>query len=116
MKHRHSNRILGRRSHHRLDLLLHLTSSLLEHGAIKTTEAKAKELRSYAEPLLAEAKQELTLARRRRLLSKLLRPQDLPNLINATQRVSRRSGFLRLTKIAAKRSDAAAMAKIEIIF
>ena len=49
MRHRNSGRKLGRNSSHRAALFNNLVTSLLTYGRIETTEAKAKELRSYAD-------------------------------------------------------------------
>ncbi len=50
MRHRHSGRQLNRNSSHRKAMFRNMTSSLVEHEIIKTTLAKAKELRGFAEP------------------------------------------------------------------
>lgn len=116
MKHQHSNRILGRVAHHRKALLQNLASSLLKHGFVVTTDAKAKELRRHFEPLVTLAKQELTLHRRRQLLQQLLHADDLPALLEvASVHAQRPGGYLRLTKLPSKRHDAAARIRVDII-
>ena len=52
MRHRHSGRQLNRNSSHRKAMFRNMTVSLVEHELIKTTLAKAKELRGHAEPLI----------------------------------------------------------------
>jgi large subunit ribosomal protein L17 len=64
MRHRKAGRQLRRTSEQRLALLRNLASSLIEHGAIETTEAKAKELQPFVEKLVTKAKQGTLHARR----------------------------------------------------
>ncbi len=93
-----------------------LISSLLEHGAITTGEAKAKELRRHFEPLITRARAELTLANRRYLISALMHKRDLHSLLEVAKRnATRPGGYLRITKLPITRADAARMAKIEIL-
>lgn len=116
MRHKHSNRILGRTSTHRKQLMQNLTSSLLEHGSIVTTEAKAKELRKHIEPLITKAKRDLTLANRRLLLSLLLHDKDLQPLVDIAQANKERTGgYLRLTRLPNTRADAAQEMRVDII-
>lgn len=116
MKHRHSNRILGRVSADRNALLRNLSRSLLAHGAIVTTHAKASELRKYFEPLVTKAREEMTLARRRNLLKKLHHGTDVNKLIEvAKEQAKRPGGYLRLTKIPSHRHDAAPLTRVEIV-
>jgi large subunit ribosomal protein L17 len=116
MKHRHKNRILGRTTEERKRLLKNLQSSLLEHGSIVTTEARAKELRKFFEPLVTEARGELTLHRRRRLLRKLFRKSDLVRLLEvAESQKNRPGGYVRLTKLPVTRMDAAAQVRVDIV-
>ncbi|MEX1111960.1 MAG: 50S ribosomal protein L17 [Candidatus Andersenbacteria bacterium] len=116
MRHKHSNRILGRNSHNRKQLMQNLTSSLLRHGAIVTTEAKAKELRKHVEPLITRAKLEMTLANRRLLTSRLLHKEDLDTLAEIAKANSKRAGgYLRLTHLPVTRADSAPQMRVELI-
>jgi len=93
-----------------------LTSSLLEHKSLVTTEPKAKEFRRHFEPLVTHAKSELTLANRRYLLARLLHKKDLPLLLDvAKEHAKRPGGYLRITKLPITRADAARMARIDIV-
>jgi large subunit ribosomal protein L17 len=116
MRHKKNNRILGRNSNQRLHLLQNLTSSLLEHGSLVTTEAKAKELRKHFEPLVTKAREELTLANRRRLMNSLMHKTDLQSLVDVAQKQGKRpGGYLRITKLPITREDAARMARVDIV-
>ena len=116
MKHRHGNRILGRKNTPRARLLQNLTSALLSHGKIVTTEAKGKELRRFFEPLITQARGEITLARRRLLLQRLGRREDLPVLLEvAKQFQGRPGGYTRLTRLPVTRKDAAREVTVELV-
>lgn len=116
MKHRHGNRILSRTADKRRHLLQNLSTSLLLHQTIVTEEAKGKELKKWFEPLLTEARKELTLARRRRLLGVLLHKADLPRLTRLAQATkSRPGGYLRLTKLPVTRGDGAREVRVEFV-
>lgn len=65
MRHRVAKKQLGRTTSHRKALRRNMAASLFEHGAIRTTEAKAKELRRYVEKLITIAKKGDLHARRR---------------------------------------------------
>src|SRR3982750_2568968 len=64
MRHRKQGRQLRRTSEQRLALLRNLATSLIENGAIETTEAKAKELRPFVEKLISKARNGTLHARR----------------------------------------------------
>ena len=116
MRHRKAGRQLRRTSEQRLALLRNLASSLIEHGAIETTEAKAKELRPFVEKLVTKAKQGTLHARRlagrhvhkRETADKLFRELG-PKF------AARPGGYTRIMKIGARRGDGAEMARIEFV-
>src|SRR4051812_42785841 len=58
-------RQLSRDTEHRASLRRSLVQSLIEHGKIRTTPAKAKEVKAFAEKVITEAKKNTVLARRR---------------------------------------------------
>src|SRR5580698_6741473 len=64
MRHAKLGRKLRRTSEQRLALLRNLSASLITHGAIETTEAKAKELRPFVEKLITKARTGTLHARR----------------------------------------------------
>ena len=64
MRHRKKGRKLGRKNGNRKALLMNLASQLVVHKRIKTTDAKAKELRSFIEPLVTLAKKDDLHSRR----------------------------------------------------
>ena len=70
MRHRIRGRQLSRDTEHRAALRRHLVQSLFEHGKIRTTEPKAKEVKSFAEKLITLAR-EKTLNNRRRVIQLL---------------------------------------------
>lgn len=116
MKKKHRNRILGRTANHRKELLRNLTDALLTHGSIVTTEAKGKELRTFFEPLVTSAKQEMTLARRRKLLASLKSKEAFNELVAiAEANAERPGGYLRLTHLPRTRSDFAKEVRIDIV-
>lgn len=116
MKHGHKNRILSRVKSDRKALLANLASSLLHYGAIETSEAKAKELRRFLEPLITKAKPETTLHIRRQLLSILPTKDDVARLLEAAKRHEKRpGGYVRLTRLPRTRKDASSQVKIELL-
>jgi len=70
MRHRNSGKQLSRNTSHRKALRRNMAASLFEHGAVKTTEAKAKELRRFVERLITVARKG-TLAARRQVIAEL---------------------------------------------
>jgi len=75
MRHQRAGRKLGRDAAHRKALYANLTASLIEHGRIKTTVAKAKEVRPVAEEMITLGRRGDVPARRQAL--KFLRSQDV---------------------------------------
>lgn len=116
MKHKCANRSLGRAPFAREQLFKNLIGSLLTHGSIVTTRARAKELRRFFEPLVSEARGEMTLARRRRLLRRI-KKSDLAELFRvAKAQKTRPGGYLRLTRLPRVRSDGSEMTKVDILY
>ena len=70
MRHNKIGRKLGRKTAHRKALMSNLASALITHKRIKTTDAKAKELRMYIEPLVTYAKKG-DIHSRRQVLKKI---------------------------------------------
>jgi large subunit ribosomal protein L17 len=102
MRHSNSARRLNRTRRGRTALLRGLAISLIEHGKIATTEAKAKELRPYVERLVTYAK-DGSLAARRRTASKLGEP-DMAIVSKLFGEIAegykeRPGGYTRITKM-----------------
>ena len=81
MRHHRSGKKLGRDSAHRKALYANLTGSLIEHGRIKTTEAKAKAVRPIAEKMITLGRRGDLAARRQALA--FLRSQEVVHLLFA---------------------------------
>ncbi|NUP90219.1 MAG: 50S ribosomal protein L17 [Candidatus Sumerlaeia bacterium] len=118
MRHRKAVNRLSRPSGHRQALLRNLAKSLFEHGRIVTTEAKAKELRPFAEKLITRARRN-TQHSTRLVFSRLGDKTATKRLVTevAPQHAGRAGGYLRITKMGHRNpnGDGAAMAMIEII-
>jgi len=116
MRHRVAHRKLGRRTEHRLSLLRNLAMGLILHERIRTTLAKAKELRPFAERLITLGKRE-TLHARRRALSILPREDAVAKLFDklSARFATRPGGYTRILRLAPRRGDGAPMALIELV-
>ena len=114
MRHHNANRKFGRKANARRALLRSLAEALIKEGKIVTTEAKAKELRSYAEKLVTLAKTD-TLSVRRLLISKLGTHARTIKLVNeiGPKYVDRKGGYTRIVKMPRRLSDGSNMALIE---
>jgi large subunit ribosomal protein L17 len=116
MRHRKAGRQLRRTSEQRLALLRNLASSLIEHGAIETTEAKAKELRPFVEKLVTKAKQGTLHARR--LAGRHVHKRETADKLFqevGPKFAGRPGGYTRILKTGARRGDGAEMARIEFV-
>ncbi|GAA3664173.1 large subunit ribosomal protein L17 [Lentzea atacamensis] len=108
-------RLGGSPAHERL-LLANLATALFQHGRIKTTEAKAKRLRPYAEKLISKAK--VGDLHNRREIMKLIRDKDVVHKLIAEIGPffsDRSGGYTRITKTLARKGDNAPMAVIELV-
>ncbi|MSU60607.1 MAG: 50S ribosomal protein L17 [Candidatus Staskawiczbacteria bacterium] len=115
MRKRNKGRILSRPKNQREALLKTMATSLFLHGKIKTTEAKAKELRSVAEKFITRAKDN-TIANRR-ILAKSLSQKTVKDLMDqiAPKLKGRKGGYTRIMKMGPRKSDGANMVIIELV-
>ena len=119
MKHKVKGRKLGRVRKQRIALFRMLAGSLILNGKVKTTEAKAKEIKPLIDKLFSKAikakKDENTKVAVIRDLKKHIPAKAVQKLINelVEKAGKRKSGFTRVTKLAPRKSDSAKMALIE---
>ena len=108
-------RLGGGPAHERL-MLANLAQSLFEHGAIRTTETRAKRLRPVAERLITKAKRG-DLHARRQVMATLSRKDIVHTLFAdiAPSMSERQGGYTRITKIGPRKGDNAPMAVIELV-
>lgn len=116
MRHRQSGRQLNRNSSHRKAMFKNMSSSLFEHELIRTTLAKAKELRGKAEPLITLAKVD-SVANRRLAFARLGNRDVVTKLFNelGPRYVERPGGYLRVLKCGFRAGDKAPMAYVELV-
>lgn len=114
MRHRCKTVKLQRDAAHRRSLLANLTCSLIQHGRIRTTLAKAKALRPVAEKMVTLGKRGDLHARRQAIA--FLRHKDVVKQLFeevATAAADRKGGYCRIVKLGARMTDSAPMAIIE---
>jgi len=116
MRHRKSGRKLSRKTAHRKALMANLASSLITHKKIKTTDAKAKELRMYIEPLITFAKRG-DLHARRQVLKKINHKSIVRELFDNIGPIfsNRDGGYTRIIKLGFRDNDCAPMSIIEFV-
>jgi large subunit ribosomal protein L17 len=116
MRHRRSGRKLGRDSAHRKALYSNLAGALIEHGRIKTTEAKAKEVRPIAEQMITLGRRG-DLAARRQALAFLRRQETVHKLFAdvGPRFVDRPGGYSRIVKLGPRPGDSAPMVYLELV-
>ncbi|MBT8379346.1 MAG: 50S ribosomal protein L17 [Ignavibacteria bacterium] len=116
MRHNVKGRKLGRTSSHRKATMQALTTSLLKHKRIKTTLAKAKELRTFAEKLITKAKKG-DLHSQRQVMDYLKDKDVVKELFSEiVERIGDRpGGYTRVVKLGQRFGDAAHMALVELV-
>ena len=116
MRHRKLGRSLRRTSEQKLALMRNLASSLIESGAIVTTEAKAKELRPFVEKLITKAKTG-TLHARRHAIRHIHKRETADKLFReiGPRYAKRPGGYTRILKTGHRKGDGAEMARIELV-
>lgn len=125
MRHRRHSSRLNRTTEHRTALMRNLACALIEHGIIKTTLPKAKNVRQYVERIITIARQGLkandnsgvTLAKRRLAFSYLNNKEAVKKLFNeiAPACENRPGGYTRIVKAGVRQGDGAPMAYLELV-
>lgn len=116
MRHQVSGRRFDRPTDHRLAMYKNLVRDLLKHEQIKTTVAKAKEIRGFCERIVTLGK-EGSLNARRQALS-YLPDEDIVDKVFSElgpRYANRPGGYTRITKLGPRLGDGAPMAKIELV-
>src|ERR671923_1179295 len=117
MAHRIGGRKLSRKQGPRLALYKNLTVSVLRYERIKTTEAKAKEVRGRVERMITIAKRGDLTARRAVIAEFPNEPLVINKLFDeiAPKYADRTSGYTRIVRIGERRGDAAEIVQIELV-
>ena len=116
MRHRKAGRALRRTSEQKLALMRSLASSLIERGAIETTEAKAKELRPFVEKLITKARNGTLHSRR--LAARHVQKREIADKLFqelGPRFAKRQGGYTRILKTGHRKGDGADMARIELV-
>lgn len=116
MRHRKTGRKLGRNTSHRKAMMRNMVTSLFQHDRIKTTDARAKELRKIAEKLVTLAKRgdlharrlALQVVRDKKVVAKLF--EEI-----APRYASRPGGYTRIVKLGQRAGDNASLSIIELV-
>ena len=116
MRHRKSGRKLGRKTAHRKALMSNLALALITHKKIKPTDATAKELRTFIEPLITRAKKG-DVHSRRQILKKIPHKNTVKELFDVVAPVflNRNGGYTRITKLGFRDNDRASLSMIEFV-
>ena len=133
MRHRNSGRKLGRNASHRAALFNNLVTSLLTYGRIETTEAKAKELRGFADSTIgwgisvhdlvakgdkATPAERAKVVHARRMARQTVKTREALNRLFTEigpHFASRKGGYTRMLKTRNRKGDAAPMAFVELV-
>ncbi len=116
MRHRKKKKILGRKTGPRKALLRGLAINLVLFGRIRTTEAKAKALRPFIEPLVTLSRKK-DLNTIRRLKAALDNKEAVKKMIEeiGPRYLERNGGYTRIIKLGTRKGDGAKMAIIEFV-
>ncbi|KRT63195.1 MAG: putative 50S ribosomal protein L17, large subunit ribosomal protein L17 [Chloroflexi bacterium CSP1-4] len=117
MAHKIDGRKLGRKTGPRLALFKSLTVAVLRYEQVKTTEARAKEIRGRVERMITLAKDGSLSARRRVVAEMPDEPLVIDKLFKeiAPKYADRTSGYTRIVRIGQRNGDAAPIVQIELV-
>jgi large subunit ribosomal protein L17 len=116
MRHARSGKKLGRDPAHRKALYSNLAGALIEHGRIRTTEAKAKAVKPIAEKMITLGRRGDITARRQAVA--FLRSKDVVHKLFtdvAPRFADRPGGYARIVKLGPRQGDAAEMVYLELV-
>jgi large subunit ribosomal protein L17 len=116
VRHHRAGKKLGRDSAHRRALYANLACSLIEHGRIRTTQAKAKAVKPFAEQMITLGKRG-DLAARRQAIAELRSQDVVKHLFDdvAPRFADRPGGYSRIVKLGQRQGDAAEMVYLELV-
>lgn len=116
MRHQTHHGRLGVQPAHRRALVRNMVTSLFKHERIKTTKARAKEVRRYAEKMITIAKKE-TLASKRHVLGFVRERETVNKLFNTLiyRYAQRHGGYTRILKLGPRLGDGAEMVFLELV-
>jgi large subunit ribosomal protein L17 len=116
MRHLKAGRALGVKPAHRRAMMRNMVTSVLEHGQIRTTLARAKELRKPLDQMITLGKRG-DLAARRRALGFVKSKEAMANLFgDLAERYKERSGgYARVLKLGTRRGDGAELALVMLV-
>jgi large subunit ribosomal protein L17 len=116
MRHQRRGRKLGRDAAHRRALYANLAAALIEHGRIRTTEAKAKEVRPIVEQMITLGKRGDLAAHRQAVAFLRSKPVAHRLFADVAPRFADRpGGYTRIVKIGPRPGDAAEMVYLELV-
>ena len=116
MRHRNAGFKLGRNTSHRRAMLRNLVTSIILMDRVETTITKCKATRPIVEKMITLGKRG-TVHARRQALSYMMTPESVDRLFNvvAPRYATRPGGYCRITRLGARKGDAAEMAYIELL-
>ena len=116
MRHQIAGRKLGRTTSHRFAMLRNLVTSLFEHEKLKTTDAKAKEVRPLAEKLIGLGKRG-DLHARRQVMAVVRKAEVVRKLFDtlSPRYRDRSGGYIRIVKMGFRPGDGAPVSIVELV-
>lgn len=110
-------RKLGRTCKHRRSMLANLTRNLIKNERIETTEARAKEVRKFADKMISYGKDGSLVARRKALSFMQNDNESTKKVFDdlAKRYANRNGGYTRILKLTERRGDDALMVILELV-